>query len=331
MERLWLMGLIGLTVLLLIAGNCSCHHETAPDDPGSPTGANSNQLPQNGGTGADPDRGKEDARMRMELERELERIAAGFPGIPGIGLIIPGRDMKLSHGGEVVFPSASLVKLPILVTLYQRGESGQLDLNSTIILNDRDRREGSGELKYAPAGGRYSLRELGRRMIVDSDNTATDILIRQLGMDAVNQRMQALGLFHTTLERTIFDFEAIDAGRENLTTPNEMAALLSSLAAGKLAGVASTEEMLGVLREQKRNDMIPAGLPPGIAVAHKTGELAGVIHDCGIIYHPRGQVILCLLGKDVSDRDAAVAAWVKATGAIHAVLAEEDKAGASQN
>lgn len=262
-----------------------------------------------------------DGALQTRLGQVLDRVEQSFPGQAGIALLIPSRGIALYRRPDEVFPSASLVKVPILVTVYCLAGKGVLSPYESMTLRDSDRREGSGELKSAPAGTRYSVRQLAKVMIIDSDNTATDMLIRRMGMGPVNGRMRQLGLSHTTLERTIFDFDAIDQGRDNLTTPREMAALFSALAAGKLADGDGTAEMLQILKGQRRRDMIPAGLPAGIPVAHKTGELAGVLHDCGIIEEPSGRVILCLLGREVSDSKAAATVWADTARQVHAALA----------
>lgn len=211
---------------------------------------------------------------------------------------------RAEHQPREVFESASLVKLPILVELYGRG----LDLSEEMVLEDRFRVEGSGKLKSAETGTRWTLEQLAQLMVAESDNIATDMLLERLGLDTITPAMKKLGLKDTTVERTIFDFAAIDAGRDNRTSASDTALLLEKMARGELPGSAA---MLKILETTRRRDMLPAG---GGKVAHKTGELTGVLHDAGIV---DGRYVLVMLAQGFPDRDAQVQAWAKLAGQVY--------------
>ncbi len=222
-----------------------------------------------------------------------------------MGFQQPGSGKGLWLGEQRPYEAASLVKLPILVELYRRAEAGQLSLDEEMTFEERFRVGGSGEIGQGPAGTRWKLADLGRLMIVKSDNVATDMLLERLGMDSIQRAMKELGLEDTTVQRTIFDFSAIDEGRDNLTSTRDMVRLLALISDNKLPG---SQAMRAVLEQQTKNELIPAGLPPGTRVAHKAGELTGLLHDAGIVSTPRGDYILVLLGE-FPDRETGVATW----------------------
>lgn len=250
---------------------------------------------------------------RAAVEAAVVRSAREFPGRAAIAWRLLDGGPQVTVGADEVFESASLVKLPVLVELYRRASTGELDLEEELEFTEEFRVGGSGRLKDQPAGTRWRLAELARLMIVESDNGATDMLLHRLGASSIEKSMASLGLEDTAVRRRIFDFAAIDQGRDNLTSAADTARLLAGIGTGELPG---SEAMRKVLLGQQRRDMIPAGLPPGTPVAHKTGELTGVLHDAGIVSGPRGEYVLVLLGQDFADRDEAVRAWASASRRI---------------
>lgn len=247
---------------------------------------------------------------RAAVQKAVEVSAREFPGRAGIVWRHVPSGAEAAVGAAESFEAASLVKLPILVELFRRVEAGGLQLNEELVFDEEFRVGGSGVLKDRPAGTRVRLDELARLMIVESDNAATDMLLEKLGPDRIEAAMQGLGLRDTTVRRRIFDFEAIDAGRDNLTSPADIARLLDLIARDEVPGAAAMRE---ILAGQKRKDMIPAGLPPGTPVAHKTGELTGVLHDAGIVTSPGGDYIVVLMGQEFPDREGAIRAWADAS------------------
>ncbi len=239
----------------------------------------------------------------LEVPQGARRAAVLFQAV--------GSDEILFEGSTEPFEAASLVKLPILAELYRRAEAGELKLSDKMVFEERFRVGGSGDLQKEPAGKSYTLEELGTLMITVSDNVATDMLLEKLGMAAVEIEAHNLGMKDTTVRRTIYDFAAIDQGRDNVVSARDMAAFFSLL--DKLPG---GPQMRKILTEQKRNEMIPAGLPKGTKVAHKSGELTGILHDCGIVSTPHGDYILVLMGE-WDDREQGVAAWKKLSADVY--------------
>lgn len=279
-----------LCLLALLLVSCSAPPptpRTPPPPPPPPPIAAPRQLP------------------KIDLPQSARRCAVIFQEV--------GSEPVLELGSDRPFEAASLVKLPILAELYRQAQQGKLKLSDRMVFEERFRVGGSGILQQEAAGKSYSLEELGRLMIIYSDNVATDMLLDKLGMQAVEEQAHRIGMRDTTVRRTIYDFAAIDQGRDNLVSARDMLVFFQQLAAGKLPGSAA---MRKVLEQQTRNEMIPAGLPRGTRVAHKSGELTGILHDCGIVSTPRGDYILILLGE-FDDREPGVAAWKKVSKGVY--------------
>jgi beta-lactamase class A len=164
---------------------------------------------------------------------------------------------------------------------------------------------------YARVGERVPIHELIDRMITRSSNLATNAVIALVGPENANATAHRLGATRMNVLRGVEDTKAYEAGRNNTTTARDLAALLAALERGEAATAASTDSMRSILSRQEFNDRIPAGLPPGTRVAHKTGEITAVAHDAAIIYLAgRAPYVLVVLTRGV--RDAKVSASLAA-------------------
>lgn len=199
--------------------------------------------------------------------------------------------------GDAPMPAASLIKVPLAIAAYRAAEHGQLDIEETVpvpALATDDEAE-FDNLGLAPTGTRFTWRKIIDRVLTESDNAATNALIDRLGLDAIEPLVSELGLVHTALRRRMLDQDARDAGRENHTTAAEMATLLGALRRGALLGPRGTDELVGLLGQQRSREKLARGLPPAVPFAHKTGELPGFRHDAGIVGQAPGWVIACLV------------------------------------
>lgn len=236
------------------------------------------------------------------------RAAGGAWGVVVIDLA--SNTTVYSQNADTAFPAASLAKLPVVLAAYRLAEQGELDLDEQLTLEAQDNAGGTGTLQGEPTGTRYTIRELCRRMLVESDNTAGNMLLRRLGFDAVNRISADLGANATQLQRRFGDLEAQAAGRDNVTTAADIARLLQALSGGDALTQAHRTEILHALRSTDR-DKLAELLPTNTAIAHKTGVLTGVEHDAGIVTVTRGQYIIVMLSQDLPDaargRDAIAA------------------------
>lgn len=231
----------------------------------------------------------------LETLKAFEKQASGFLGVAvGTG---DEPDARL-HADEK-FPAASLIKIPILIHLFKENELGKLDLQETIALRNNDKVGGSGVLLELHEGIPLTLLDLATLMIVVSDNTATNLLIDRLGIDNIQARIQAIGMNRTALVRKLMI--VLDAPSANCTSPSDMYLLYRKLTHGELLSPAGTKQALEILSRQQYNEKIPLLLPKETKVAHKTGEISGVRHDCGVVDPENQKIIVCLLTKNLRD------------------------------
>ncbi len=232
----------------------------------------------------------------LRLQERVHAQVRRFPGTAGIII----KDLKLGwvieYNSTKLFPSASLIKIPIMATLYQAQLKGQISLDESLPLLRKLKTNGSGSLKFQKTGTRLTVRQLIFKMITESDNTATNMLTNVFGLDYYNTGFMNLGLSRTNFSRTIMDLRRRDQGVENYTTPEDMAKLLEMIYQKKLTG---SEEMLEILKCQKINDRLSVGLPHGWQIGHKTGLMRNTCHDVGIIFAPNSEYVICALTQNI--------------------------------
>ena len=203
------------------------------------------------------------------------------------------------HNADARFPAASVIKVPILLELHNRAAQNGLSLDEKVVLQPHHKVGGAGVLLELHDGLELTLDDLGRLMTVVSDNTASNLLIDRLGMDAVNRWMKNEGLQDSHLGRRFMETPSKD--RDNWMTPADAA--LCMQAARKLAAA------LEILKRQQYREKIPLLLPCDTVVAHKTGELEGVRHDAALVEgpHPYVLVLFTAEGGDPWQVDRALA------------------------
>ena len=222
--------------------------------------------------------------LRARLELEIRTIADGVDGVVGVTILDLTTSERFALRGDTVFTQASAIKLPVLVELFRQVEQERYGLDDLVTLEKDDIVPGSGVLqRLTPGSVTMTLRDVATLMVTVSDNTATNMIIDRVGMENVNETMARLELPHTKLQRKMMDSEAWLADRENLSTPNEQARLLELIHRGDVLNDASRKELLHILSIPK-SSRIRTLLPRGTRVAHKTGTVAGVVVDVGIVY-----------------------------------------------
>ncbi len=237
----------------------------------------------------------------MELRDSILSVLARSEGDVGVAVenLKTGETVFVNEG--MVFPSASTIKLVVLSQLMKETEEGRRRLQDVLELRDEAKVGGDGILKELDAGHRFTLRELAALMIVLSDNTAANILIDLMGMEAVNRRAAEMDLGRTRLQRRMMDAEARKAGRENFTSAADMHRFLKATYEGRNVSPDKSARMLEILKRQQVTGRLDLYLPlddEGIVLAHKTGDLERLEHDVGIVYLRKCEYIVCVLTKE---------------------------------
>ncbi len=200
--------------------------------------------------------------------------------------------------------TASIIKLPILVHVALSAAEGVLQWSEPLTVTDSEKVDGSGVLTHLSGGLQLSLRDCCVLMTIVSDNTATNMVIERLGVDAINTRMRSLGLALTTLYRKAYSPDT-DASREfglGMSTPGEMLRLVTGLAERTIGPGSACDEMETILGQQYYRDGIPRLLDPAWSYSGKTGAVDGVRNDVGIVIGPDGRrIAMAIFCQDVSD------------------------------
>jgi beta-lactamase class A len=240
------------------------------------------------------------------LRRKLDSIADTHHGVVGYSVIDIDNNVRMSRRGDEKFSTASLIKVAILVTVYDLVAKGQLSLDDPISVLKIDQVPGSGIIQYLHNGTILTVRDAAWLMITISDNTATNLLLDRIIIRRVWNKMDSLGLKDTRVHSKSFlrvSSIAMDSSVKyglGVTTPNEMARLFEMLAKGKAVSPAADSEMLDIL-EHNENDQKLLRYVYGVRAAHKSGETNQVRTDCALFYL-RNRVVACVLTKDNVDQ-----------------------------
>jgi D-alanyl-D-alanine carboxypeptidase (penicillin-binding protein 5/6) len=242
-----------------------------------------------------------ESRIRAVLEEHKGSIAVAVKHLE--------RGESFTHRADEPMPTASLIKVAVMVEAYRQADAGTVDLTQMIALKDDDKVQGSGVLtQHFSAGLQLSLRDAIRLMIAYSDNTATNLVLDRIGLGATAAAMEQLGLPNTKLHAKVFRADTSlfpERSREfglGSTTAAEMLQLLERLHKGELASPSATRDMLEHLRACQDKNMLPRRLPPGTKIAHKTGSVSAVRTAAGIIDSPSGPLLIVVLTAENEDR-----------------------------
>ncbi|HUQ17156.1 MAG TPA: serine hydrolase [Candidatus Saccharimonadales bacterium] len=222
----------------------------------------------------------------MEDDLAILRTAAGSLDGRAALIMLDGEGTELfTHEADTVVPAASVIKLPLIMTLFADAAEGRLSLDERCAVGARV--DGSGVLRHLAGVADLTLRDLATLAIVVSDNTATNRLIERIGPDRVGERLREWGCTGTRLSRAMFDTEATRRGLDNHIVPREIAGLLLRLLRGDCGGRAASDAVLAVLERTQDEALLRRYLPAGARVAHKTGTLDAVRNDAGILFATR--------------------------------------------
>jgi beta-lactamase class A len=230
-----------------------------------------------------------------KLEKTILDVDRNLDGVMGVAIVdLTDGHKYLLHANDL-FPQASSIKICILAELYRQAQQGKLKLTDLYTVNAADLVQDSDIMGgLTPGVTRITLRDLATMMVAVSDNSATNVLIDRVGMENVNTFLAAQGLHETKLRRKMMDLKAAGEGRENVSSPIEMATLLEALYRGQILNREMTEDFFKVLSTHK-DSWIPRDLPDDLKIANKPGELEGVRNDSGVIFVDKRPYILCVM------------------------------------
>jgi len=248
------------------------------------------------------------AASAADLATVLEPLISGHQGKVAVVIRHLDTGEQFAWRADEVQPTASLIKLPVMVAAYRMADAGQLDLTKSLTLAESDKVPGSGILTdQFSAGVSLSLRDAIRLMIRYSDNTATNLVVDQVGLPTTTTTMESLGFPQTGLNSKVYRGDtSISPERSRLyglgsTTARETVELLEKLHAGTIASKESCEAMVGHLLSCD-DKVLLRELPNGTKVAHKSGAVSNSRCNAGIVYGPKGPFAICVLTTDNTDR-----------------------------
>ncbi len=231
------------------------------------------------------------------LENKIKKETDKFGQETGLIIKDLSTGWTIAVNKDKLFPSASLVKVPIMATIFSLCAEKELDLGQRLVLANKCKVLGSGTIKDYASGTEFNIDYLIKVMITESDNTATNMLIDYLGLTPLDSYFKKLGLSNTNLARKMMDFKSRQNGIENFTSAGDVAYLFEEIYNNKLINKDFSSKCLEILKKQKSRDRIPKKLPSEAVVAHKTGLEKGVCHDAGIVFTPNGDFLICVLTR----------------------------------
>ncbi|HEY7153706.1 MAG TPA: serine hydrolase [Gemmataceae bacterium] len=251
-----------------------------------------------------------DAAGSAMLESRLAPLAKAHKGKVAVAVknLETGESYYLN--ADEAMPTASLIKIAVLIELYQQVQEDKLKLTDRVTLHDADKVPGSGILtEHFSDGANISLRDAARLMIAFSDNTATNLVLDRVGIKSVNQRMEAWGFPNTKINAKVFlgSKTSVDPARTKRyglgsTTAREMVGLLEELQVSDRCRPLLKQTILNHLAHNADKDKFKRLLPSGVRVAHKDGSTNATRTDAGLIHTPAGIVAVCVLTTDNKDR-----------------------------
>lgn len=273
--------------------------------------------------------------MKRIPSYEIFRILSDLTGTVGLYVEDCDSGEVFTINPDYVFPSASVIKIPMLALLMRDVQQGLVDFDAPRKIDDRNRVGGTGILCELGHNYTPSLRDMAKLMIVLSDNIATNEIMDVIGIERLNQFCRDMGYEHITLMRKMMDFEAIQQGRNNYMCAGETGKLLSLISKGEFVNAEVSQIIFDMMAAQQCRNKLPALLPTVVSysgttdeipdgkvlVANKTGDLVGIQHDVGILELPdhRRYIISMFTGDLVNDQEG-ISAIGKVSLAVYNAL-----------
>jgi beta-lactamase class A len=265
-------------------------------------------------------------------------LATAVPGIEesirksgaDVGVAFRTLDGKTEwfYHADDAFHAASTMKVPVLIELFHQAREGKLKLDDPLLVKNEfhsladgsvyalDAADDSEADLYKAVGQTRTLRQLSELMISVSSNFATNLLIEKLGVENIRTTVHALHADGMNVLRGVEDGKAFGKGMNNTTTARGLQQLMEAIARGEAVDQESSRRMIEILERQTFNECIPAGLPPGIRVAHKTGEITKIHNDAAIVFAPK-PFVLVILVRGVADQKESAALMADITRQLY--------------
>lgn len=245
-----------------------------------------------------------------DLKSRITPLVDAYKGKAGVAIKHLKNGTEFYLNADDAMPTASMIKLPIMVETYWQTAEGKVKLDTKITLTKEDKVQGSGVLtQHFADGATFQLRDAVHLMIAYSDNTATNLVLDQIGIPSTNIRMEKLGFPNIKINAKVFKGSTTSIAPERTkkyglgsAAPAEMVKLLELLEAGKVATPESCKEMIALLKTCEDKDSMRRYLPLGMEVAHKTGAVNEIRTDAGIMYLPSGPVAYCIMTDKNEDK-----------------------------
>ncbi len=226
------------------------------------------------------------------LKNQLQGLMKEYPMVkPAIYVWEYENGKYVDINGDELYSAASIIKLPVLVRLFKSIEANQMTIFDDMLLTDYYQSSGSGNLQYAQTGRKYTLDQLAKTMIQDSDNTSTNMIMSKLGgMDDINIGLRDWGISKTYVRTWLPDLKGT-----NKTTAKDMAKILYNLDNPGFLNINSREYIIDYMSHVKNNRLIAAGLGDGALFIHKTGDIGTMLGDAGIVYAQNGKKYIVVI------------------------------------
>lgn len=266
------------------------------------------------------------------LKADLLQLIAEYPNATvGVSVVDWANKQSMNINGDVRMHAASTMKIPVMIEVFRQTATKKLRLKDSLMVKNEFRSivddthfsisDDSDDQTYRELGKKKSYYDLVFQMITVSSNIATNILIDALGAQNVQQTIERLGTTQMQVRRGVEDTKAYERGLNNEATANDLALLLARIAQGKAVGQDEDRAMIDIMMAQRFNEMIPKGVPDGVKVAHKTGEITAHRHDAAIVYPEKGPpYTLVILIKGIEDSEKAYQLGIKISQKVYLIL-----------
>ncbi len=242
------------------------------------------------------------------LQEKLQKIDAKYPKItPQAWFIDLDNGAYVSYNGTSSIPAASTIKIPVLVAFFEEVDAGNIHLDQMLTMDKEVIVSGSGDMQYMQVGKKFTALEVATKMIIISDNTATEMLIRQLGgKEVLNKRFKKWGMNQTVINNILPDLEGT-----NKTSSEDLSKLLARIERGDLISSRSRDRLMAIMERTRTRTLLPQGLEKQANIAHKTGDIGTIIGDAGIIDMPTGKRYIGAVFAERAYNDTAGRALVQ--------------------